>query len=943
VRHVLRSLAVLSVAPVALALPVVSRPLPRPHAVAPKVTELAVAGVDARAAAVLPGWGRLAGPATARPLALTPGARAATFSALGVTWSGGGELSVEARVRQHGVWSAWHALDADGDHGPDDTVAADNVATRPGTSPWYTGPADGWQVRAGVLSGRTPHDLRVSLVDPGRSALDGLLGVAPTLSGAASAEASAGQPPIITRRQWGADERLRSGTPDYGSTIKMGFVHHTDTSNSYTPAQAAAMVRSVYAFHTRSRGWSDIGYNFLVDKYGRVFEGRYGGVDRPVIGAHTGGFNTDTFGVSLLGTYTSVVPSGGQLSALEKVFAWKLGLHYVNPSARTTLTSAGGSKYKKGAVATFDNVSGHRDAGLTSCPGEQTYRRLPAIRAAIRTYMGASLYGPSVTTAGPLYLTTPSVTVKAAVPGSQAWRLVVRNGRSGTVYRTYSGTATGSISVGWDMRDSAGKQVTPDRYTLTLESWNAKTRAYPYTARVDVLSPLPSGIAVSHGDGTPFAMVDAGRIYAVTPALANALRPQPSPVGYYGSVAALGAPSAPPRDGLFVKNAAGATFLVVDGWRRPVASSVVTALALTSPRVLPDAVLSLMPLGPAWTDTARHPDGQVVTSNGVSWRLEDGVRRPFTSATARTAWTKSVAGSAALAGDLARPVGAPLAPPEGVVLRTASGAGVVSGGTFRALPSPTTLYDTASAALATTDDLAALPAGDPVAADRHPSGALLKDGTAYYEVLGSTKRGVDPALLPADPRVAVAPAAGETKALTGARWLPPTGLAGRAADGIVRVVDSGRVVTLSPAVANALGYAAAALPALEAADFGPLPAGGSLTDTHPAGTVVTDGSAFWVVDAGTRRPLAASLVATWAGRPALPATSADLALPAGPVAAPGTAWVVTPDNVRWLLDGGVRRSVPAAVAHRLGLDLVTPVPVVLADLTAATKAGPAVP
>jgi hypothetical protein len=932
------------VTPVALALPVVSRAVPRPHPVAPKVSEHPVAGIDP--AATVPGYGRVAGPVTARPLALTRGISAASFSALGLTWNGGGEVEALARVRQHGAWSPWHALDADDDHGPDSTVAADNATTRAGSAPWFTGPADGYQVRVGVVSGAAPTDVRVSLVDPGTSPADGWLGAPGTLSAAGQAAASAPQPSMISRRQWGADERLRSGTPDYGSTIKMGFVHHTDSSNSYTPAQAPAMVRSVYAFHTQSRGWSDIGYNFLVDKFGRVFEGRYGGVDRPVIGAHTGGFNTNTFGVSLLGTYTSVAPSAGQLSALEKVFAWKFGLHYVNPYAASTLTSAGGTKYKKGAVVTFANVSGHRDAGLTSCPGEQTYRRLPAIRAAIKSYMGASLYGPSVSTMTPIYVTTTGVTVKAAIPGSAAWRLVVRNGRTGTVLRTASGTATGSISIVWDLKDNAGNRVTPDRYAVTLESWNAKTRAYPFTARVDVVSALPSGIAVTRADGTPYAMVDAGRLYGVSPALGAALRQQPSPIGYYGSTAGMPAPAAPPRDGMFVRSAGGTHYLVVDGWRRAVSASVVSALGLTAPRTPSDAVLGLLPVGPAWTDASRHPDGAVVTDNGVSWRLEGGVRRPFTSQTARAGWSKHSAVAAALPGDLARPVGAPLAPPEGVVLRTASGAGVVSGGTFRALPSPTTLYDTASAAVATADDLAALPSGDPVAAGRHPTGALIKDGTTYYEVLGTTKRAVDGTLVASDPRVAVAPATGETKALTGARWLPPSGVAGRAADGTIRVVAAGRLVTLAPAVANALGYSSASLPALEAADFGPLPVSASLADpaAHPAGTVVQNGSSWWVVDAGTRRPLPPSLVPTWVGRPALPATSADLALPLGPAAPPGSgAWVVTPDDVRWLVDGGVRRSVATAVAHRLGLDLLTPIPVVLADLTAATKAGPAVP
>jgi hypothetical protein len=934
----MQSLAVLTATPLALALPVVGRPLPRPHVVHASVVEAPVAGIDAASARSVAGWG-LAGPATARPLALTRQVRAAAFSALGVTWAGGGEYEVLARVRQGGRWTDWHALDADADHGPDTSVETE---ARAGTAPWFTGPADGYQVRVGVVGGAAPRDVRVALVDPGRSDADGSLGASPTL-GSSSADASIGQPAIVTRAQWGADESLRSGSPSYGDTIRMGFVHHTDTSNSYTSSQAAAMVRSVYAYHVRSRGWSDIGYNFLVDKYGRVFEGRYGGVDRPVIGAHTGGFNSNTFGVSLLGTYTTVAPTSGQLAALEKVFAWKLGLHYVNPLARTTLTSAGGTKYASGTRVTFDNVSGHRDAGLTSCPGNQTYSRLGSIRAAIKSYMGASLYGPSVSATSVTYLTTPSVTVRATVPGGQAWKLTVRNHRSGTVLRTLSGTTSSAIAATWDLRSSLGVPATPDTYDLTLTSWNAASTARPFTAAVAVRSPLPSAVSVARTSGTPYAMVDAGRLYGVSAPLAAALRPQPSVTGWYGSVSALAAPLAPPREGMVVKNAAGTVWLVVDGSRRPVSSSVAAALGLPAARLLPDAVLSALPAGPGWTDGSRHPDGAVVTSPDGAWRLESGVRRPFTSPASRSSWSRSAVVVAALPGDLALPLGAPLAPPEGVVLRTATGGAVVSGGTLRPVSAG---YPIDTAPLATAADLAALPAGAVVEAGRHAPGTLLKSGTTYYEVLGTTRRLVDPALAASDPRVAVAAFAGEVAALTGARWLPPSGVAGRAADGTVRVVEAGRLVTLAPSVAASLGYAGAALPTLAAADFGPLPLSSSLANAaaHPAGTVVTDGTAFWLLDASARRPLAASLVPTWLGRPALPATAADLALPVGAVAPPATgAWVATPDGARWLVDGGYRHAVSATVAHRLGLDQVQPVPVPSADLTAATKSGTATP
>jgi hypothetical protein len=268
----------------------------------------------------------------------------------------------------------------------------------------------------------------------------------------------------------------------------------------------------------------------------------------------------------------------------------------------------------------------------------------------------------------------------------------------------------------------------------------------------------------------------------------------------------------------------------------------------------------------------------------------------------------------------------------------------VSGGTFRPF-GDTTGYGVTSAPLATTADLAALPTGDAVAAGRHPSGTLLRNGSGYAEVLGTTKRAVDPALVAADPRVPLAPYSGELPSLTGAKWVPPSGLAGVGADGLVRVMVSGRLATLDAALARTLGYTSAGLPHLEAADFGPVPVG-TYTDSaaHPSGSLVTSGGTYWLLDAGTRRPLAASLRATWLGRPALPATQADLALPVGAAAPPADgAWVATPDGAQWLVYGGVRRSVSVTVARRLGLNAVPAIPVAAADLNAATKAGTALP
>jgi hypothetical protein len=120
----------------------------------------------------------------------------------------------------------------------------------------------------------------------------------------------AGAPPIITRADWHADEAIRRAPPYYADGIHLAIVHHTAGSNSYSKAQSASIVRSIELYHVQGNGWNDIGYNFLVDKYGQVFEGRYGGITRPVIGAHAQGFNSGSVGVAVIGDYgsTSISP-----------------------------------------------------------------------------------------------------------------------------------------------------------------------------------------------------------------------------------------------------------------------------------------------------------------------------------------------------------------------------------------------------------------------------------------------------------------------------------------------------------------------------------------------------------------------------------------------------------------------------------------------------------
>jgi hypothetical protein len=196
------------------------------------------------------------------------------------------------------------------------------------------------------------------------------------------------RPSITTRRGWGADEGIRKGGFRYTKKVKAAFVHHTATGNSYTCAQAPSVIRGIYRYHVLSSGWRDIGYNFLVDKCGKIYEGRAGGVAKPVMGAHTLGFNSNSTGIAVLGTYSSKKPSAAAVRAVARLTAWKLGLYGVNPKGTTHLTSGGGNLYAKGRKVRLHTISGHRDGFATSCPGRRLYAKLGSARSAAAGYQG---------------------------------------------------------------------------------------------------------------------------------------------------------------------------------------------------------------------------------------------------------------------------------------------------------------------------------------------------------------------------------------------------------------------------------------------------------------------------------------------------------------------------------------------------------------------------
>ncbi|MER5808594.1 peptidoglycan recognition protein [Streptomyces sp. NPDC002033] len=229
--------------------------------------------------------------------------------------------------------------------------------------------------------------LEITELDKADSTADAILAAEGNLSEAARPYIGP-RPRIVTRRGWGADESLREPGFGYTNTVKAAFVHHTASGNNYACKDAPAVLRSLYRYHVVSEGWRDIGYNFAVDRCGTVYEGRAGGVAKPVLGAHTMGFNTDSMGVAVIGSFSATAPPKAAVDAVARLTAWKLGLFGADPRAKTTLTSGGGNLYKKGTNVKMNVISGHRDGFATECPGRMLYNQLPPTRTSSARLQG---------------------------------------------------------------------------------------------------------------------------------------------------------------------------------------------------------------------------------------------------------------------------------------------------------------------------------------------------------------------------------------------------------------------------------------------------------------------------------------------------------------------------------------------------------------------------
>ncbi|MFE1883528.1 peptidoglycan recognition protein family protein [Streptomyces diastatochromogenes] len=418
----------------------------------------------------------------------------AQFSMLGVSWTGGakrleGKAQVRTRSRETGDWSAWRDLEVNVD-----PLEHPDAEVRGSSEPLWVGPSDGVQAQVVHQDGSTgplPKGLEVNLVDPGVvTAAEVKSGagdahpaafVEDTASPSASTSPSVSpspttpsappstvpEPPITSRADWGADESISPEAPEYNADVKAVFVHHTDGSNDYSCADSESIVRSIYAYHVQVNGWKDIGYNFLVDKCGTVFEGRKGGVDLPVLGAHTYGWNRESAGIAVLGDYTTTGATDAALTSIARVAAWKLGQYGLDPDGTSQLTAGAtqtnyfSTNFTAGSAYTFQRISGHRDGYNTECPGGSLYDQLPTIRA----WAAGPVQGLKVTSldnaslSGSTYYTKGAVTLHwtATTPASliSKFELLV----DGEPATSVTGDAT-----------SAGATLAPGTHTVAVRA-----------------------------------------------------------------------------------------------------------------------------------------------------------------------------------------------------------------------------------------------------------------------------------------------------------------------------------------------------------------------------------------------------------------------------------------------------------------------------------------
>ena len=275
-------------------------------------------------------------------------------------------------------------------------------------------------------------------------------------------------PPIVTRAQWGADESHRTNVGAFAPIRKL-VVHHTASPTSATDPMST--VRQVYEYHVVTRGYDDVGYNFIIDQYGTIYEGRWArnyaagelhnGEDTDgwgVVGGHTQGMNCGSCGVVLIGDFSSHQPTSAAVASLTALLAWKAGRHQIDVTADDVYVPLYG-----GIIRQTPNLAGHRDIGVTACPGGGLYSMLPGIRKQVSklagTWPALTINNPKVArffgNPGPVPNPTPvgaeggaqTIVKTPAASGVVGYRVLSSNGMVKSVGATSLGGPVGATAA----------------------------------------------------------------------------------------------------------------------------------------------------------------------------------------------------------------------------------------------------------------------------------------------------------------------------------------------------------------------------------------------------------------------------------------------------------------------------------------------------------------
>jgi len=376
-----------------------------------------------------------------------------------------------------GRWSGWRPAAPEDEDRPDAGSFEGRMRAgwRTG-NPWWVGPSDRVETRTvGEVSRVRAYlvwspEIRIPLRTP----------------------AAADEPAMVPRLSWGADESIRRAAPTYAPAVRFAIVHHTAGRTSYTRAEAPAIVKAIQLYHVKGNGWNDIGYNFLVDRFGTVYEGRFGGIERNVVGAHALGFNSGSTGIAVLGTYGEAAPPRAAQDALAGLIAWRLDVAHVDPVGRLTFVSGGSERFAPGIPVPLRAVSGHRDTGSTACPGGALYARLGMIAGASARLGTPKIFEPRVEASG-----ETAMRFRARLSAPLAWAVVISSAGA----EVARGTGTGS-SVDWTW-DSA--EASSGRYSWAVTAGGARPATGSFRAGVPA-----SALAIEEATASPAAVSPNG-------------------------------------------------------------------------------------------------------------------------------------------------------------------------------------------------------------------------------------------------------------------------------------------------------------------------------------------------------------------------------------------------------------------------------------------------